>query len=121
MIEYYIEFYASHKIAVAFIILQLAIRPVVTWAGYTVPVEKRAGWVDRYKSAPKMVQGVIDGILLATSSFMGEWWVKSMVLPAIDAGGWAIVVTATQSVIGTGIGLSIGKAITETDYTWFNS
>lgn len=119
MLEQYPGFLASHKLAVGLFIAQLALRPLVRHYDLKPDEEDLAGWVRRYKHLPNVLKGAVDGVLLTVNSALGEWYLESVALPRLTGEPLSQLFGVVMIFIGAGIGLSIGKAVTERDYNWF--
>lgn len=118
MFELYLAFFAAHKIAAVFFILQLAMRPVWKYFDLQPSEDERAGWVNRYKELPGVARGFITTTVLSGNSLMAEWWLLNIAVPGVTGGPIAVLATLLQAAVGIGLGLSVGKALTERDYSW---
>lgn len=119
MLEEYISFFAAHKIAAVVFVLQLGIRPVWKYFDLNPSENDRAAWVDRYKALPNVLKGILDGVVLTANSLMAEWWILNVAMPGLSGSPASVLAVLFQSAIGIGLGLSMGKALTETDYSWY--
>lgn len=119
MIEATLALLTEHWIATLVFAVQLAIRPVVKHFGLQPDADDLRPWVRRYRNLPSGRRGLVDGVLLTINSLFAEWYIQTLVVPRLT-GGIASQLFGTASIlVGIGIGLSIGKAMTESDYSWY--
>lgn len=120
MIEHYLNFISQHKIAAAALVVQLVINPISDYLGLRPDKDELVGWVQRYKELPKLLKGSIDGTLLAMNSLIIEWYIQTFAIPRFTGGFVSVLSGLVMIFVGGGLGVSMGKALTERDYSWFN-
>lgn len=120
MLESYITLLASHTLAVGLFLAQLALRPLVRYFDLKPDEQDLTGWVQRYKHLPKFWKGLLDGVLLTVNSALGEWYIQTIAIPRLTGDFPSQVFGLFMLFVGAGIGVSMGKALTEDGYTWYS-
>lgn len=110
----------DYLVAWTFGISLLALAEVFGRATPNQPEDKLYPYA-RYLKHHDKTRWILKGIAAAIMGLIAEWYAFTLLLPAIESGPLSAAVIGVQTLVGAGLGLSIGKALVEIDYSFYDN
>jgi len=102
--------------AILFFVAGLVARHVTSG----VDADEASRYIRWYRRLSNQKQGAIDGVLLAIGTLWTKYYVDVVFLKYFGGGGVELAIGIVLNLVGTGLGFSAGKALTEQDYSMFS-